>query len=76
MRTTVDLDPDVLQAAKSLARDRNQSVGRVLSDLARHGLTDPSNLSSEVRNGVPLLPRRTGKTVTSETVRALLDAED
>jgi hypothetical protein len=76
MRTTVDLDPDILQVAKALARDRDQSIGRVLSDLARQGLKGPSNSRSAVRNGVPLLPRRAGKPVTNETVRALLDAED
>lgn len=39
MRTTVDLDPDVLSAARELARRRRQSLGRVLSDLARTALT-------------------------------------
>lgn len=38
MRTTVDLDADILEAARSLARSRGRSVGRVLSDLARRGL--------------------------------------
>ena len=76
MRTTLDLDPDILQVAKALAHDRDQSIGRVLSDLARQGLRGPSNAPSKMRNGVPLLPRRAGKPVTSETVRALLDAED
>jgi hypothetical protein len=75
MRTTIDLDPDILQVAKALARDRDQSIGRVLSDLARRGLTVPANPAVKVRNGIPLLPRR-GKPVTSEIVRTLLDAED
>jgi hypothetical protein len=74
MRTTVDLDPDILHVAKTLARDRNQSIGRVLSDLARLSLKGRSDASSEMRNGVPLLPRRDGKLVTNETVRALMDA--
>jgi hypothetical protein len=76
MRTTVDLDADILQVAKALARDRDQSLGRVLSDLARRGLRGPSKSSSSTRNGAPLLPRRVGKPVTGETVRALMDAED
>lgn len=39
MRTTVDLDSDVLEAIKDLARARGQTFGRVLSDMARRGMT-------------------------------------
>lgn len=56
MRTTLNLDDDVLQAAKEIAANRGTTTGRVLSDLARKALT-PSRRES-VRNGVPLLPRR------------------
>lgn len=38
MRTTLTIDDDVLAIAKSLAHARSESVGRVLSDLARRGL--------------------------------------
>ncbi len=56
MRTTLDLDPDVLQAAKELAASRKSTAGKVLSELARRALESPA--SPRVRNGVPLLPRR------------------
>jgi hypothetical protein len=56
MRTTVDIDDDVLQAAKELAASRGTTAGRVLSDLARKAL-EPAR-SVKVRNGVPVLPRR------------------
>ena len=39
MRTTVDLDSDVLQAIKELARARGETFGRTLSDAARKGLS-------------------------------------
>jgi hypothetical protein len=55
-RTTLDLDPDVLQAAKELAEARHSTAGKVLSELARKGLEAPR--PARVRNGVPLLPRR------------------
>ena len=75
MRTTVDLDEDVLRVAKDLARDRDQSLGRVLSDLARRGLA-PSTPSAPMRNGVPILPRKPGaKPVTSAIVKELLESE-
>jgi len=56
MRTTLDIDDDVLQAAKELASNRSTTAGRVLSDLARKAL-EPKR-APRVRNGVPLMPRR------------------
>lgn len=58
MRTTLELDDDVLHAAKELAAARGSTAGKVLSELARKGLETPK--AGRVRNGVPLLPRRTG----------------
>lgn len=56
MRTTLDVDDDVLQAAKEIAANRGTTAGRVLSDLARKALA-PSD-AGILRNGVPLIPRR------------------
>jgi hypothetical protein len=35
MRTTLDIDDDVLLAAKELARAQGQTAGRVINELAR-----------------------------------------
>ena len=56
MRTTLDLDEDVLQAAKELASARRTTAGKVVSELVRKALAPADNV--RVRNGVPLLPRR------------------
>lgn len=56
MRTTLDIDDDVLQAAKELAGARRKTAGQVLSELARQALA-PIRVHRE-RNGVPVLPRR------------------
>ena len=56
MRTTLDLDEDVLQAAKELAAARKTTAGKVVSELVRKALAPADNV--RVRNGVPLLPRR------------------
>ena len=56
MRTTLDVDDDVLKAAKEMAAKRGTTVGKVLSDLARKALTPIRR--RRVRNGVPLMPRR------------------
>ena len=58
VRTTLDLDEDVLQAVKELAVVRASTAGKVLSDLARKALTPVR--AERCRNGVPLLPRRAG----------------
>jgi len=75
VRTTVDLDADVLQAAKELAAARKMTMGRVLSDLVRKALDSPR--SSGVRNGVPLLARRPGgsRRPTMKLVNELLDED-
>ncbi|MBV8808151.1 MAG: hypothetical protein JO033_05705 [Acidobacteriaceae bacterium] len=75
MRTTVDLDEDILSVAKHLAEEREQSLGRVLSDLIRRGLR-PSG-KRVVRHGIlPTLPRKPGaKPVTSQAVRELIEIE-
>ena len=72
MRTTLAIDDDVLMAARAIARQRNQTVGQVVSELARNTLHPPA--ASTERNGVPLLPvRRPNAIVTLDIVNALRD---
>ena len=75
MRTTMDIDDDVLQAAKELAARQKSTAGRVISALARRalaGLAQPKR--SRVKNAVPVLPRR-GDVITLDHVRKLMDQE-
>ena len=75
MRTTLDLDDDVLQAAKELADTYGVTAGKMLSNLARKALT-PTGPVPKVRNGVPLLPRRPGQEImTMKLVNELRDEE-
>jgi hypothetical protein len=72
VRTTLDVDEDVLLAAKQLARQRGSTVGRVLSALARRAL-QPTR-SAAVRNGVRLFPlRRHAKKPQLDLVNRLRD---
>jgi hypothetical protein len=73
MRTTLDVDDDVLQVAKEIAANRGTTAGRVLSDLARKALAPAESV--EVRNGVPLMPRRPkgSPPLTMELVNRLRD---
>lgn len=77
MRTTLDIEDDVLQAAKELAHREGSTAGRVISELARRGLASQSIKSKggrRSRGGVPVLPSR-GEVVTLEKVRRLMDEE-
>jgi hypothetical protein len=73
VRTTVDLDPEVLEAARSLARSQGRSLGRVLSELARRGL---SPRKESTRQGFPVFrvsPQ--APPLTPDGVRRALDDE-
>ena len=73
MRTTLDLDDDILQAAKELAAAQGSTAGKVLSELARRGLAG-SGETAPTRNGVPLLRARVGEPrVTMKRVNELRD---
>ena len=73
MRTTLNIDDDVLRAVKEIARLRANTAGGILSELAREALEGRRPTSDETaRNGVPLLPARPGAVlVTPDAVRAL-----
>ena len=79
MRTTLDIDDDVLLAAKEHAARERKSLGAVISALARDSLRRPSQPAGR---GAPakrggrfaVLPQR-DEVVTLEHVRGLQDAE-
>lgn len=75
MRTTLDISDDVLAAVRSLANQRRQTMGEVLSSLARQALTPGRRV--RVRNGVPLFEPKPGSgPVTMEMVNELRDEID
>jgi hypothetical protein len=78
MRTTLNIDDDILLAAKELAAREGKTAGQVLSELARRGIRAPAAAAerSRVRNGFEILPAA-GRVVTSELVQRLLqETED
>jgi hypothetical protein len=56
VRTTLDLDDDLIQVAKELAAARRTTAGKVVSSLMRKALAAPQPVQS--RNGVPVFPQR------------------
>jgi len=75
MRTTLDIDDDLLQAAKEVARAKKTTAGRVLSDMARKGFSAPSEEMVLV-NGFYMRRGRGGAIVTTELVNRILDEAD
>jgi hypothetical protein len=71
MRTTIDIDDDVLQAATELATKERSTAGRVISELARRALAAAS-ATQRTRNTVAVLPRR-GDMITLDHIRKLME---
>ena len=80
MRTTIDIDEDVLLAAKEHAARERKSLGAVISGLARESLRRPAQPAARGRSAgkrggrFAVLPRR-DEVITVEHVRGLQDAE-
>lgn len=72
MRTTLTIDDDVLRAARQVADSTGESIGRIISRLARSALEKRS--AGGYRNGVKLLPvRPNAPGATLEEVNRLRD---
>jgi hypothetical protein len=77
MRTTLDIDDDILQAAKELAWKERSTAGRVISNLARKALSGSVSDTKEkfiYENGIPVRPSR-GEIITLEHVQRIMDEE-
>lgn len=77
VRTTLDIEDDVLQAAKELAQREGGTAGRMISALARQGLAmSAAGRKGRLirRGGVPVLPSR-GEVIALEQVQPLMDQE-
>lgn len=75
MRTTLNIDDDVLAKVKEPARREKTAVGKVLSRVVRAALTGSENSGKVTyRNGVPILPSR-GVIVTNELVDRIREEE-
>jgi hypothetical protein len=77
MRTSLDIDDDVLAAARALAQRARKPIGRRVSELARAGLRAPAAPDGpplargpRARYGIASLPSRGGM-VTGEVIDRL-----
>jgi hypothetical protein len=60
MRTTIDLAPELLAAAKKIASARSQSLGTVISELALQALYARTDKPLSTRSGFPVFKVRKG----------------
>ena len=73
MRTTLDIEDDVLFAAKDLARREKKTAGQIISALARKGLAGADTLSSrepKATYGFRPFPKD-GRIVSNEIINKL-----
>lgn len=73
MRTTLNIDDDVLDRARAVADHENRSLGDVVSERLRKSF-ETSGPKLETWNGFPQLPRR-GAVVTMQMVNAARDED-
>lgn len=76
MRTTIDLPPDVHRAALLIARDRQQTLSRTVSDLLRSALAGgraDTPVETDAETGLPLIRLR--HRVTAEDVARVQDEQ-
>ena len=74
MRTTLNLDDDVLEILKDYAQSRSVALGKAASELVRRGAAAP--MQTRMVNGfcTIVLPENS-PVVTSERVKQLLEDE-
>lgn len=72
MRTTLSLDDDILDAARSLSEAEGKSLGEVISELARRGLAPRPESTEE--GGFPVFSVSAGaRPITLEMVQKALE---
>ena len=82
MRTTLDIDQDILDAAKELARSEGKTAGQIISDLARRALTTPvgqglaESQSKYDGDDWPTFTSRPGPIITPEHIQRVQDEID
>jgi hypothetical protein len=74
VRTTINLDEDVLLAVKERARRQRRTAGEVLSDLARQALSGGAAPARERVHGFRPLPHR-GPPVSNALIDRLREDE-
>jgi hypothetical protein len=73
VRTTIDLTSEAYHTAKAIARERDQSLGTVVSELILLPRSGAAREGAKSEAGFPLFS--SGRPVTAEDVQSILDEE-
>lgn len=74
MRTTLQIDEDILCAAKSLAKVERKTMGKVISELARKSLAPRTD--KDTHRGFPVFQVSSDiAPITLETINQALDID-
>ena len=76
MRITLEIDAAVVAAAKEIARTRGQTLGVVISDLARQGLERDRQVERRQHGAFPVFEvPPDAEALTVQDVQAIIDYE-
>jgi hypothetical protein len=74
VRTTLNIEDDVLETVKAMAARDRKPLGEVVSGMLRRAIEPSTSASRKMRNGIPLFPvSAQARVVTPEAVKELLD---
>ena len=74
MRTTMTIDDEIYRIAKSIAQERNISLGRALSEMARKGIG--ARPAYDTTDGLPVFSvSEHAKPLTTDDVRRAEDED-
>lgn len=74
MRTTLNLDDDVLESVKDYAQARSIALGEAVSRLVRRGLDAP--FPTKLRNGIPVFDVPAGNVDTQALAKQVESEQD
>lgn len=72
MRTTLNLDDDLLETTRAIARSERRALGAAVSDLVRRGLVPPEPRIDDEADFPVFRVRQPAQPITDEMVRVAL----
>lgn len=76
VRTTLNIEDDVLATVRALAARDGKPLGTVVSAMLRRAVEPPTKAPKTTRNGIPLFPvGPNARAVTPEQIKELLEED-
>jgi hypothetical protein len=76
MRTTINIEDDILEAVKAVAARDQKPLGEVVSAMLRRAVEPNPSSRKKTRNGIPLFPiSANARAVTPQQIKELLESD-